>query len=697
MNTAFNTVGLLCVAVVAAPSWAAEATGPVQGSQPKESHADVDPIAVGDMVVVVTKDTSILMRGDEKITTLKKGQRLRALRFKGEWIGATVSVGDKRHEGWVNISDVMIETDSRSRFHDPHGIDRTPSPPDEENPKWRQHLGEYVKTSKGVVVISSLGDALRLARIHSPEYCRKLEATYLAALEVQTAENQDQTARARKLLRTRLRDLHRFRQDLCLRLAVGEAGLAGYGGQRSRSAGEESAQSAGHSGRRCGEVAGYLGLVRDAIAIRNQERSVAALRESLRQLGQIFDMDPSGGTQADSVELARQVFYGAQNRLVSAKASYETALDDYKTTLGLPPDLPVHIEDPTLNRFNLIDPTMTALQDSVEEIRDRLSDPREPLPADHQARVADIRRRCEHQIKAVQEDLRVLVDSLPKRGKALLNLSFCEEFQRGELDPTMVDVDAFHERVVVCRVDYYGPGNPDIARAPPWLEDTHVAKAAADLLSTLRQRGRFLQLERDRRRAGIEGVSVMLKQTLDMLKAFEKDPKAATKEARADLAQGTARLEPKDVLANLFTRLWRQLTELSLIQARARLEAVTLTPAELTLDDAVVVARANRVDWRTWRETASEQWRRIDTLATSKSPVEGDSLQRERVLYQQARRELIQFEDGIKQDLREILRKLRNLRIKLEICRVTVFSAILQVEFGRRALDAPRGAPMRRG
>ncbi|MHC4398216.1 MAG: hypothetical protein ACYTG0_00895 [Planctomycetota bacterium] len=346
----------------------------------------------------------------------------------------------------------------------------------------------------------------------------------------------------------------------------------------------------------------YLGLLQQQVEIRNQERNVVALKDSLRQLELSFDLDPAGGTQADSVESARQNLYVSQSSLVGSRVRYDTSVDTYLITLGLPPDLPVRTDDPTLNRFNLIDPAMTSLQDRVDAIRDFLSDPDQPMPQDHQARTAALRRECEAQLAAVAEDLQLLLDALPNRRETLRRLSAREEFQRGDVDPTLVDVDEFDKRVVRLHVDYYGPGNP------------LVGQVAAGLLTTADQQQWLQKVEAARRDGGIEGAFVELRGTLASLEAFEQNPQAATDAFNAQRLDDE-QIEPKKRLANLFTDLWRQLVGLSVIQARARLDAIPLVPLDLDPVDALEIARENRRDWMNARADLVDSWRQIELAA----------------------------------------------------------------------------------
>jgi hypothetical protein len=176
------------------------------------------------------------------------------------------------------------------------------------------------------------------------------------------------------------------------------------------------------------------------------------------------------------------------------------------------------------------------------------------------------------------------------------------------------------------------------------------------------------------------------------------------------------------------------LGELALIQARARAEAITLTPIRLDSDQALEIARANRLDWMNQRAALVDAWRLIEfnanrlessldielrgdmnTLdptniaglraengslsATLKldAPlnrrIERNDFRQQLITYQRARRSMIRYEDGINQGLRRRLRELQQLETNLEIQRRAVVISIRRVDETRETLNEPTPAP----
>ncbi len=188
-----------------------------------------------------------------------------------------------------------------------------------------------------------------------------------------------------------------------------------------------------------------------------------------------------------------------------------------------------------------------------------------------------------------------------------------------------------------------------------------------------------------------------------------------------------------DELVNLSSSLSGMTQELSLVQARARLESITIDPVMLNPKRAIDIARANRLDWMNNRMSLVDTWRLIYYNAnalksglsvsfngavntTNKNPlnfngntgslsttVEFDSpltrrLERNNfrqalISYQQTRRQMILFQDQIYQRLRNYLRTLRQLQVLLEIQRRAVVIAVRRVDQTRENLNEPPPAP----
>lgn len=179
----------------------------------------------------------------------------------------------------------------------------------------------------------------------------------------------------------------------------------------------------------------------------------------------------------------------------------------------------------------------------------------------------------------------------------------------------------------------------------------------------------------------------------------------------------------------LLIELQAIVSDVSLIQARARAEQITLDPVRLSPEVALEIARANRLDWMNNRASLVDTWRLIefnanllksnmsvrlqgdvrtvqdnplnfnDNTANLRAAVQFDPpftrlVERNRfreqlIAYQRARRQLIRYEDGVNQSMRTLLRNLQQLELNLEIQRRAVAIAIRRVDQTREALSEP--------
>ncbi len=226
-----------------------------------------------------------------------------------------------------------------------------------------------------------------------------------------------------------------------------------------------------------------------------------------------------------------------------------------------------------------------------------------------------------------------------------------------------------------------------------------------------------------------EGDRKRLAEDLNELRARFDATAQALEQLRAGLNQDTL-ARTADGIVELLTDLSNIVGELSLVQARARLEMIAVVPIELTPEEALEIARGARLDWMNNRAALVDSWRLIEFNANALKSnltlrfsgdlgtvdkhnpvsfrketgtlrasmefdgpftrlVERNNFRQQLIQYQEDRRQLIQFEDGVHQTLRQSLRNLEQLRVNLEIQRRAVAIAIRRVDQTREALNRP--------
>jgi len=457
---------------------------------------------------------------------------------------------------------------------------------------------------------------------------------------------------------------------------VGNIGgfFGGGGGQGGGVTGGAGAAGAG----------GYMGLLQTSQQIRNQRANVAALTDSVDQLQASYD---AGRIDRFQVDLARQALYNAQSQLLIAENAYVNALENFKIGLGLPPELEVRIDDPLLDRFNLLGSELQTLQAEVAGALSALRAARAARQAAAGAppaagaaidldavlaQVAGFESAVAQRVAEVERDFAQVDAALPPRTAQLQRLALRQEVQQAEIDPKLFDAAELEARVA-------------------------------------RQREDFAALRRQ----------------------FERIWARLERFADGDAPAGDAPHDDAlvDALIATLTDLSGRLLELSLAQAGARLEAIVFEPVELTPEAALRIASVNREDWQNARAQLVDTWRLIyfnandllsdlDLVFSGDLGNEGDNPLRLRgtrgrlrvgvefdapltrlgerniyrqslIEYQQARRNYYQYRDRVYQGLRNSLRQVRLNEINFELRRAAVRVAISQVDLTQLRLSEP--------
>jgi outer membrane protein TolC len=167
---------------------------------------------------------------------------------------------------------------------------------------------------------------------------------------------EDLTQAERDLL-ANLRQFERFRQGFYLSIVAGLSPGPGPSPGGIALGGASPGLTA--------SVGGYLSLVEQELQIRNQRANVASLRDSLERIDAFYAAGRISRRQVDEI---RQNLYSSQLALLGRQNTYANQLDAYKILLGLPPHLPVRIEDPLLQPFDLLDPALSDRQEEVSQL-----------------------------------------------------------------------------------------------------------------------------------------------------------------------------------------------------------------------------------------------------------------------------------------------------------------------------------------
>jgi hypothetical protein len=469
-------------------------------------------------------------------------------------------------------------------------------------------------------------------------------------------------------------------------------GVGGFG-RVGAAGGAQLAQGFGFTGGAGAQAAGgYIGLLQTAQIIRNQFANIAALGDSLEQLQAAYD---AGRIDRFQVDLARQALYNAQSQLLNSQNIYDDGLDNFKLQYGLPPALDAKIADPMLDHFNLLDPELSALQIRVTEVLNVLREgalaetiaggakqpvilQQAPPPQVHlEAQKADfaslvkrsavLRMDAAKRLAVAEQDIQRLDAALPARRSTLERLSIRADAKNTEIDPELVSVKRLNERATAIKQEY----------------------------------------------AALSKIITVVFTQLDELTGATQLPRG----------------EYRSRLTSALNGLSGDLLELSLLQARARLDAITFEPVDLTGEEAFCIASRYRRDWMNARASLVDSWRLIQFNANDLGSglnlvFNGDignvgdrpfdlrpsngrlrvglqfdapltrlaqrNVYRQSLIeYQQAKRNYYQFRDRVQRDVRSSLRQLKLDDLNFELRRAAVQVAITQVDLARLRLSEP--------
>ena len=495
-----------------------------------------------------------------------------------------------------------------------------------------------------------------------------------------------------RVLLANVRQMERFRRGFYLQVMIGRnpgpgptrrggffggsglGGFTGVGGGGFGVVGGGAFGGGGGGGTGAAQASGFVGLLQDQKQIQFQEANVAGLRDALAQLEAAYD---AGRIDLFQVNQNRTALFNTESQLLSLKTAYQNSLDQYKIGLGLPPEVNIVIRDPLLDRFDLIDPKLTTIQNKLVDLLNALrhlpADARygnlQPLAAD----ARQLRQAAAGHFKLVEQDHQQLLANVTQRRANLARLAKRPEIQAGDVDSKLYDVNEFNERVEAI---------------------------SRDLVSLARR----------------------FQQTLDRL-----DQTAAKIQGRP---AGDPIAQPvREAITDQGLTLSRQLGELLLVQARTRLDTIKTVPVELNSERAWEIAEANRRDLMNSRAALVDQWRLVEFNANDllsdldftfsgdlgtvgDNPVrfrnttgrlrvglefdapltrlaERNTYRISLIEYQQARRRFMVTEDSISAGLRQTLRTIELNQLNLEIRRASVLIAIAQVEQAQLRLREP--------
>ncbi len=469
------------------------------------------------------------------------------------------------------------------------------------------------------------------------------------------------------------------------------------------------------------QVGGFLGLVQNQLQIRNAEENVARLRDNLarfedtlrEQLTIIPATQDTIPSQQLQVAQARQALINSQATLLQLKFNYEQAMDNFKVNiLGLPPYVCVEVKDPILDQFNLISEDIKERRNQVAGLRESIGDDNtkllelSPTETDPTTGIKVRSLQWNNDAKQAVSEIQGGVGALENVRQTLLGKDFDEvrrdiERLRSVLPSREQELARLRqiyeqERGSVCNL--LPTDTLDVAL----LESSEMDSLPDSLTADLNK------LE-DRFRAREAKVQELQDTSA---KALATPAEGVNGREQFNLLRDKVILPSQSLLAEFS----EDVLALQVLQARARVESVVLPQVDLMPEEAVEIARANRLDWMNARASLVDSWRSIETVADALesavdiifsggltntpgtyTPSRGrvragfqwdtaltrlqqrNNYRQVLIEYQQAKRGYYRYEDTIWQSLRANLRNIRYNQYNFELQRYAVRIAAQQI------------------
>lgn len=551
----------------------------------------------------------------------------------------------------------------------------------------------------------------------------------------------ERLTRAERTLLYNVRAMERYRQAYNVQIITGRdpgqganrsggvfgAGLEGFTGQAGGFGGvggggaQGNVSQSGAAGAGAGVAGGYLGLLQTQQVIRNQEDNILRLRNNAQQLEtELLELLTTRAPtdtilrQRLQVAQARQALLNAQSTLLNSQNTFQQNLDNFKATIGLPPQLCLRVEDVMIDEFQLIDRSTNDLQQQIQDAADAIGLTNRDIVESSEERT-DPDTGVPHRVIKWSDELR---DDLAELGRQIEPIAALTEQLRG---PNF----AVAERNIAGFKSRTEARKEAVQRLRDRVDKDKDAICA--LLPVKRLDERVFDVSR------LDALPERLDEEHARLgEQFQKYPQRVrgVQEAIESLINDGSTLDEEQLFIqlrdrvllpgqNLLIDLRFDTLALQLLQARARTEAIGLVEVDMKADTALEVARRYRHDWLNARASLVDQWRLIEFNANQleasldvvfsgdvqnrgdnplklagstgrlsaglqfDSPIvrvsERNVYRQTLIEYQQARRTYYTFEDSVARGLRQELRTLTANQLNFELQRFAVLQAAEQI------------------
>lgn len=403
---------------------------------------------------------------------------------------------------------------------------------------------------------------------------------------------------------------------------------------------------------------GYLDLLLAVQTIRNNQANLRQQEQTYRLYNELF-----AGGRASAVE-RDQFFQSLQSSrlaVIQSETSLQNSLDSFKLRLGLPPRLPVELDDSFLDLFQLVEPELEELRARVEQFQqDRLGELNRPIT------VEEVRGHFAS-LDAFARDLPPFLD------KATLDIGrFRESLRQPLREGASAEERDQAERVFQAVTRQLADATAELARLRVELLEHEAA------------------VDEERLAAGWESLnadinslltltdSVISIQTQAKIYLIEL-PEIGWQEEQAMAFAKDNRLDLQNSLGEV-TDAWRKVTV-----------AANALQADLDLvASADIGTDPDHLNPFNFASEASRYTVGVEIDTPLNRLAERNAYRASLIEFQRARRGYVNLSDLIELQVRRDLRQLRQLQLSFEISRQQLLAAARQLEGARITLLGPR-------
>ena len=409
-----------------------------------------------------------------------------------------------------------------------------------------------------------------------------------------------------------------------------------------------------------GTVGGFYGLLRSRMELINQRSNVDSLKDSLDRMQANCDANRITSYQVDQT---RQSLYRSQLNLLTQQNAYQNAVDQFKISLGLPPELHVEIRDPLLDSFELI---ATDLKDLQKRTEQTVVDIRSGAlkGSDLKNRINGLVAQTREQTRIVRNDVQALLDISPKRRATLDQWASQKERWGEQMDLSIFDSSLFDIRVknivrdAKATFEMVEKYSKELQTAASTISGSGTSEEIDDMVYAYNSV--ILELILIQGRARLDSIT---------LEPIYMDPECAISIAMS------RRLDWMNARAALVDR-WRQI-EIAKNALKAGLK--------VTFDGSVRTTDLSDFHG----STTSDMRLGVAFDAPITRLKERNAYRRALLSYYQAHRDFVAFEDNARENIREIIRKIDLCQMSFELQRASVLVSMSQYDQRRLQLERP--------